>query len=301
MVLNAEWLAIVEELISQRLGSLTAVGTVVERTPTGAMVLFDGSAVAVPVKASSNVACVAGDRVGLAKFGTDWTVISNFSAAPVPQQQLFDTVGASTWTRPPGARRVLVEVQAGGGGGGGSLNAASGQHSKGGGGGGGGYARKWFNAVDLPDEVPLTVGAAGNRSNGNPGGTGGTSSFGSPVLLSASGGLGGQVSGVSSATWGALGGAGGSTFAGSPDLSVPGDAGGLGVGGGAIGSGGEGGGSVLGGGGVGTVQGATVASSDGVNGQAYGGGGGGAQTNTTGGAAMGGLGGKGCVIVTAHF
>ncbi|MEU1810942.1 glycine-rich domain-containing protein [Micromonospora aurantiaca (nom. illeg.)] len=301
MAINADWLRIIDELISRKLERLTASGTVVERRTTEVMVLFDGSAVAVPVKGSSSAAVAAGDRVGLAKFGTDWTVIANFSAAPIPQQKLFDTAGATTWTKPPGARRFLVEVQAGGGGGGGSLNAVSGQHSKGGGGGGGGYARKWFNAVDLPDEVPLTVGAAGNRSNGNPGGSGGTSSFGSPVLLSASGGLGGQVSGVSSATWGALGGAGGATFAGDPDLAVAGDAGGLGVGGGAIGSGGEGGGSFLGGGGVGTVQGATVASTDGVNGQAYGGGGGGAQTNTTGGAAMGGLGGRGCVIVTAHF
>ncbi|MEU4367561.1 hypothetical protein [Micromonospora chersina] len=301
MALNSDLLALIDARIDQKLQRLTAVGTVVERTTSSVMVLFDGSAVAVPVKGSSSVALAAGDRVGLAKFGTDWTVINNFSAAPAPQQQLFDTAGANTWVKPAGARRVLVEVQGGGGGGGGSLNAGSGTHSKGGGGGGGGYARKWFNAIDLPDEVPLTVGAAGNRSNGNPGGTGGTSSFGSPVLLSASGGGGGQVSGVSSATWGALGGAGGATFAGTPDLSVPGDAGGLGVGGGAIGSGGEGGGSFLGGGGVGTVQGATIAASDGVNGLTYGGGGGGAQTNTTGGAAMGGLGGKGCVIVTTHF
>ncbi|MFG1659090.1 hypothetical protein ACGFIY_21415 [Micromonospora chersina] len=78
MALNSDLLALIDARIDQKNVRLTAVGTVVEWGPPAAMVLFDGSAVAVPVKAFG-VRAGVGHRVGLMKFGTDWTVVGSYS------------------------------------------------------------------------------------------------------------------------------------------------------------------------------------------------------------------------------
>jgi hypothetical protein len=59
----------------------TAVGTLAERTSaTRALVLFDGSSVAAPVKMFSAALAEEGDRVGLVKFGSDWVIVGAFAA-----------------------------------------------------------------------------------------------------------------------------------------------------------------------------------------------------------------------------
>lgn len=73
----------VDELISQALVHRTATdqGTVqsVQADAFRAMVVFDGTSVAMPVKVSGHVGCVAGDRVCLQRFGSDWVVMAAFA------------------------------------------------------------------------------------------------------------------------------------------------------------------------------------------------------------------------------
>lgn len=60
---------------------ITSGGTVAEVTPASnrAQVQMDGSGLAVPVKVFGDVSCAPGDRVGLLKIGTDWTVIGTYT------------------------------------------------------------------------------------------------------------------------------------------------------------------------------------------------------------------------------
>jgi len=57
------------------------IGTVSERDAAGSrvVVVFDGDAVAVPVKCFANVDAYPGDRVGLVLFGSDWVVVGSFT------------------------------------------------------------------------------------------------------------------------------------------------------------------------------------------------------------------------------
>jgi len=58
----------------------SSAGTVVYRTgATTAQITLDGSALAMPVKVFGDVELLAGDRVGLLRIGTDWTVIGTFT------------------------------------------------------------------------------------------------------------------------------------------------------------------------------------------------------------------------------
>ena len=221
--------------------------------------------------------------------------------------QLFTANG--TWTKPTGAKTVVVECIGGGGSGGGGGGIATGNFALGGSGGGGGaLSRKIFNATDLAASVSITVGAAttggagGSSTNGSNGTAGNTSSFG--TLLSAFGGgrgLGGTaVSGDQTNTagggGGGTGGAGGtgattSSTGGSP-ASTAGVAGigGAGAGGTAIDGnsaefgGGSGGGS--------NDNPGTGGGSGGSSIYGAGGGGGGSGINDANTAAAGGAGGS---------
>lgn len=109
---------------------------------------------------------------------------------------VFSTPGTTSWTVPAGVTKILVEVRGGGGGGGkGNNGSAVGQ-----GGSGGGYARSLLTVT--PGSMhSVTVGAAGIGSTGGTctvGGAGGGSSFGSPVMISATGGGGGGGCGTTS-------------------------------------------------------------------------------------------------------
>lgn len=110
----------------------------------------------------------------------------------------YTTSGAHTWSKPSGAQFVQVALVGGGGGGGGGRRGAAGSVRNGGAGGGGGaYATALFAAGDLSDAVTVTVGAMGagatgvstNSTDGNIGGSGDPTSFG--TYLVAGGGVGG--------------------------------------------------------------------------------------------------------------
>lgn len=116
--------------------------------------------------------------------------------------QVFNA-GTSTWTKPPGAKTVLVQVQAAGGGGGAGRRGAAGTVRRGGDSGpAGGYSEYRFLAADLGATVNVTVGAGGTAgaaataddTNGGAGGAGGSTYFGpaaSTSLVSALSGGGG--------------------------------------------------------------------------------------------------------------
>ena len=94
---------------------------------------------------------------------------------------------SGTWTKPPGATFVYVEVIGGGGGGASGCVTGSGNHATGGSGGtGGGWADLFIPAVVLGNTVTVTVGSGGtggaavstNDTINNAGGDGGMTSFG---------------------------------------------------------------------------------------------------------------------------
>lgn len=94
---------------------------------------------------------------------------------------------SGTWTKPPGATFVYVEVVGGGGGGASGCVTGSGNFATGGSGGcGGGWASLFIPAVVLGNTVTVTVGSGGtggaavstNDTINNAGGDGGMTSFG---------------------------------------------------------------------------------------------------------------------------
>ncbi len=233
--------------------------------------------------------------------------------------QTFDASG--TWTKPAGAKSVVIQAW-GGGGAGGSVS-SSGSSSDAGGGGGGEYTTSTVNASGLSSTIAITVPAAatagnaggnvtfgsyltaygggagatcGNTQSSGGGGGGGISAAGASSVANAgaqAGGAGGGLVGSAAGTDnGAFGGAGGGSNAGgTAGNAVYGGAGGGGGKAGA-GNGSDGGTSVYGGGGGG---GGSENSSSAGGTSMYGGAGGagGGATNGTNGTAPGG-GGGGC-------
>lgn len=193
-----------------------------------------------------------------------------------------DTYSADdTWTKPSGAKLVLVKAWGAGGGGGGASGGALG----GGGGGGGAYAEWLFQADDLSATEAVVVGEGGAGATGSNNGTAGeNSTFGSTKLVAYGGGGGGD--GGNGGTEGGGGGGGGNTSAGSTGTTATGGNGGA-LTGGAGGSGANGGVATFGGGGGGG------AGNTGFDGGAtvYGGGGGGGGSVNAGAPAQGGDGG----------
>ena len=114
-----------------------------------------------------------------------------------PTQQIFTTVGTSTWTRPTGCTKVKVTVIGGGGGAGGNFTKANfnGHVGINGAGGGGGTSIKLLDVSSIAS-VEVTVGAGGNGGGSTSNGSaGGTSSFG--TYATANGGGGGYPCGLS--------------------------------------------------------------------------------------------------------
>lgn len=109
--------------------------------------------------------------------------------------------GSGNWTKPAGARIVVVEGVGGGGGSGGCASTAAGSRAGSGGGGGSGYVKKTLMASVLGSTEPYAVGAAGTAgaAGNNNGGAGGNTTFGagSPswgTQVKATGGGGGEGS-----------------------------------------------------------------------------------------------------------
>lgn len=100
----------------------------------------------------------------------------------------------------PNAKALKIRAIGGGGGGGGCSVTAASQVSVGFGGAGGYYAESLIaNLDDLPQIIPISIGAggAGGAAGNNAGGTGGTTSFGTFVqALGGTGGAGMATSGV---------------------------------------------------------------------------------------------------------
>ena len=120
-----------------------------------------------------------------------------------PTQQIFDTAGTHTYTKPSGCSKVKVTVIGAGGGGGGFRAFVTQTYwvNAGGGGGAGGTAIKLIDGANVGATETVTVGAGGTGGSGYytyGGGTaaqgGGASSFGSHCT--ASGGTGGGYTGT---------------------------------------------------------------------------------------------------------
>jgi hypothetical protein len=114
---------------------------------------------------------------------------------------LREYTSSGTWNKPAGLLFIEVICMGGGGGGASGSRTLSGAISRGGcGGGNGGISYGTFDASELGTIESYTVGAAGtggaavtvNSTNGNPGGNGGPTSFGTTAKISAVGGIRGQ-------------------------------------------------------------------------------------------------------------
>lgn len=300
-------LRLVEYVVSRVAKAPTDTGTVVEWSTTQALVLFDGSSVAVPVKTFRGVTAAVGHRVGLVKYGSDWTIVGSYSPPPADVRELFDATGAFTWTKPAGARQVRVQVLGGGAAGGGAQTAAAGAHSMGSGGGAGGYCERIYDALSLPATVAGLVGAGGTgvtAVNGNNGAASRFGALGEDWYIQAGGGFGGLTANNSAVVFGKEGGEGGNVFAGTPDITIAGGPGHSCFGGNTgLGISGAGGQSQLGAGGTGRSSASAGASLAGVDADltSYGGGGGGALTTSGGTQVAGGTAAPGCVIITTTF
>lgn len=140
---------------------------------------------------------------------------SNLYVSGTPSGNIANTASTSvwtadgTWTKPPNAKMVFIQLWGGGGSGGVGQQAGTG-------GGGGEYREWWIPAASLGSTVTVTVGTGGTavstsgNSNGN---TGNDTTFGSHLTAKGGGAGQGSASGAD-----LTGGAGGRPFATEPSL-----------------------------------------------------------------------------------
>jgi len=227
-------------------------------------------------------------------YGTNPSGTKGWYALTPPKVTAIAASGTFTCTT--GVRSIKVECLGGGGGGGGA-KASAGTCTTGGGGGGGGYEVALLTS-GLKASYTVVIGAGGTAGAATPtdGGTGGATSFDSPSVCTAGGGVGGlnSATGSTVATFAGIGGLGGTGSVGNYGFSGSYGDHGI-VQGGGIGKGGTGGSSQWGG----TTVGAVNAAAGGV-GRSFGGGGAGAASNSATGFA-GGAGAAGGIIVTEYF
>lgn len=194
------------------------------------------------------------------------TTLAGYGITDAPAAAKVDVYTTSgTWTKPAGAKVVVIHAIGGGGGGGGGANKNAGTIAGGGGGGGGaGRTVAWLDASLFPSSVPVTIGAGGlggtggtGTANGTDGTGGGTSLFGTNITTAWCWAFGGGR-GFGGSTGGGLGGTPQGMFMGSPGAA---GAANNSAGGAATATGGGGGGG--GGGGVTSTSQATLWSTGG--------------------------------------
>lgn len=112
--------------------------------------------------------------------GTNFQMTSQIASETNTDVQEYSA--DNTWTKPTGAKRVLVQAWAGGGGGGKGA-------SNGGGGGGGEYRETWFDADDLSSTEAVVIGQGGAlRSTTGTGNSGTNTTFGGRTMAFAAAG-----------------------------------------------------------------------------------------------------------------
>jgi hypothetical protein len=222
---------------------------------------------------------------------SNWMVVARHPCANV----VILTRGRS-YAPSVGARALWVEC-IGGGGGGGGVVASPGNCAVTGGGGGGGYAAVFVRNVKTSYTYAVGRGGAGGASTGGRGGSGGNTTFDSPSICTATGGMGGvgMIKGSTAVQWAGAGGSAGVGTVG--DMLIHGSDGDCGMRTSSVaGKAGSGGASILGGG----VQGPVDVAAAGNTGATYGGGGsGGISISTIG--YTGGPGGPGVIRITEYF
>lgn len=113
----------------------------------------------------SKATLTAGSNVTITNGPGTITIASTGGSGTPTDVQVFNTVGTSTWTKPAGAKQVVIEMVSGGNGGGAGGKGTSGTAIYGGtAGGAGGYSRTQLNAAELddaPSTYTVTVGAGG--------------------------------------------------------------------------------------------------------------------------------------------
>lgn len=138
---------------------------------------------------------------GLTLAGTTLSAAGGGGGAQV---QVDVITGSGTWNKPAFAQKISVYLLPGGGGGGSGARRATTSNRCGGAGGSAcGYISAVFNATAISSSVSVTIGAGGatgssvtsDDTNGNDGGVGGATSFGSFIATGTNGyGRGGTTS-----------------------------------------------------------------------------------------------------------
>lgn len=97
--------SVIDQRVAASQGRTTATGTVTYRSRSWydvtAMVTFDGSALAVPVKVGNAAAVDEGDRVCMQRFGSEWVIVTGFTPRqpfPLHASQSQMAVGSTTST-----------------------------------------------------------------------------------------------------------------------------------------------------------------------------------------------------------
>ena len=134
------------------------------------------------------------------------TTLSATGVGGGAQVQVDVITGSGTWNKPAFAQKISVYLLPGGGGGGSGARRATTSNRCGGAGGSAcGYTSAVFNATAISSSVSVTIGAGGatgssvtvDDTNGNPGGIGGATSFGSFIATGTNGGGGGGATSTS--------------------------------------------------------------------------------------------------------
>lgn len=109
-MLDATLLAVIDQRIQAAATATNPAGTVmsVDTTNLRAMVTFDGSSLAVPVKMFGHIDAAEGDRVGLQRFGTDWVIVGAYArrwqaVSGAHQLSAGGTMSSTTYADLPGS------------------------------------------------------------------------------------------------------------------------------------------------------------------------------------------------------